>query len=96
MTSPSYWTSCWWYFTLQVIYLKRLLSLDQLLVTLTSVLLYITGDIYVVEIFPLFGPVAGGTNMSLTLRCPQSGCGDLTLYIGDNQCLLLHQTRYVW
>ena len=59
-------------------------------------LLYIIDDIFIVDIDPLFGPVAGGTNISVTLRCPQPGCGDITLHIGEYPCLHLNQIQYVW
>ena len=74
-------------------YLVFLLFADGTQISI--ILLYIADDLSIIAIYPLFGPVAGGTSMSVTLRCPQSGCGDLTLYIGENQCLLLHQTQYV-
>ena len=63
---------------------------------LISLLLCITDDISIVAIAPLFGPVAGGTNITVTLTCSQSDCGDLTLFIGDNLCLHICQTQYVW
>ena len=61
-----------------------------------SVLLHVTDDISIVGITPLFGPVAGGTNISVTLKCPQSDCGDVKLYIGDYSCLQIYHTRYVY
>ena len=72
------------------------ICLNQLFTALTLSLLCITDDISIVAISPLFGPVAGGTNISVTLRCPHSDCGDVTLYIGDNACLQIYQTQYVW
>ena len=52
-------------------------------------------NIGILEIMPIYGPVAGGTKISVTLKCPQSGCGDVTLDIEDNQCVKLQQIMYV-
>ena len=43
-------------------------------------------------ISPTFGPIAGGTNISVTLQCPD--CGQVTLYMGGNICSKLEETRY--
>ena len=52
-------------------------------------------DIVVLRVTPIYGPQAGGTNLTVTLICPRSGCGDLNLNIGEIQCVKLHFVMYV-
>ena len=51
--------------------------------------------IVVLLVTPRYGPQAGGTNLTVTLICPRSGCGDLNLNIGEIQCVKLHYVMYV-
>ena len=43
----------------------------------------------------MFGPYAGGTNITVITTCPSSGCGDVTLTIGDKECDKLQEKTSV-
>ena len=54
-----------------------------------------TDNIDILDVTPIFGPYAGGTNITVELRCPPTGCGDVTLTIGKKTCIKLQEKTCV-
>ena len=54
-----------------------------------------TDNIVILDVTPMIRPYAGGTNITVKLRCPPSGCGDVTLTIGEERCINLQEQTCV-